>query len=237
MPRFGHLSQKHLHLQVRDELVRMITSGQWKPGSALPNELQIAKRFGVSPGTVRQALEAMVEQRILVYHQDRGTFVSDQGSGEKVQRVCKLYDTMGERLAPHVHSASIFRGPATAAEVKRLEIPAASEVIRMDRLHAHSGRPFMMERLAFAARLFARWPDDIGECELGSLAQRNGILLGRAAERISVAPVEADQAAALGVEVGTTVVVLDRVAYADDRTPIQWRQAWIHAERAPLRCP
>jgi GntR family transcriptional regulator len=226
-----------LHLQVRDELVRMIKCGQWKPGSALPNESQIAKRFGVSPGTVRKALEAMVEQRILVYHQDRGTFVGDQAPAEKTQRFCKLHGSMGERLAPHVHSASIFRGPATAAEVKRLEIPAASEVVRLQRLHAHHGRPFMMETLAFAARQFARWPDDIGECELSSLAQRNGILLGRAAERISVAPVEADQAAALGIEVGTTVVVLDRVAYAADRTPLQWRLAWVHAEPARRRCP
>jgi GntR family transcriptional regulator len=236
MPRFGRLSQKQLHLQVRDELVRMITSGHWKPGSALPNELQIAREFGVSPDAVRKALEAMVEQRIVVYHRDRGTFVSDQVSGEKAQQFCKLHDTIGERLAPHVHSASIFRGPATAAEVERLEIPAASEVVRLQRLHAHNGRPFMMERLAFAARQFARWPDDIGEYELGSLAQRNGIFLGRAAERISVAPVEADQAAALGVEVGTPVVVLDRVAYAADLTPLQWRLAWIHADRAQRRC-
>ena len=55
----GRLSAKALYLQVRDTLAQRIASGEWKPGSAVPNEADLALEMGVSAGTVRKAVELM----------------------------------------------------------------------------------------------------------------------------------------------------------------------------------
>jgi DNA-binding FadR family transcriptional regulator len=38
-------------------LVRRITALEWKPGAAIPNEADLAREVGVSPGTMRKALD------------------------------------------------------------------------------------------------------------------------------------------------------------------------------------
>ena len=50
------LSSRSLYLQVRDALAERIAKGAWRPGALIPNEGELAREFGVSPGTMRKAL-------------------------------------------------------------------------------------------------------------------------------------------------------------------------------------
>src|SRR5262245_36034582 len=59
------LSKRALYLQVWDALAERITSGAWKPGTAVPNESDLAREFGVSLGTMRKALELMEARRLV----------------------------------------------------------------------------------------------------------------------------------------------------------------------------
>ena len=43
----------------------------------MPTERELGDRFGVSRGTVRQALAILETQRLVIRHQGRGTFVAD----------------------------------------------------------------------------------------------------------------------------------------------------------------
>jgi GntR family transcriptional regulator len=60
------------------------------------------------------------------------------------------------------------------------------------------------------------------------LAQRYGVLLGRAEERLGVAAAKSDVARALNVAEGTPLLTLDCVVYAIDGRPIEWRVARCH---------
>ena len=58
---------------------------------------------------------------------------------------------------------------------------------------------------------------------IASLARELGVLLGRAEERVSVAAATPFSAKLLGLRVGAPVLMLDRVIYAIDGTPVEWR--------------
>jgi DNA-binding GntR family transcriptional regulator len=58
------------------------------------------------------------------------------------------------------------------------------------------------------------------------LAQRHGLTLGRASERVSIVPASTDVARHLRIAPGTDVVKLDRVTETADGTPIEWRVAF-----------
>ena len=45
-------STKPLYVQVRDALAERIATGQWKSGTSIPNEKDLAREFGVSAGTM-----------------------------------------------------------------------------------------------------------------------------------------------------------------------------------------
>src|SRR4051794_16194730 len=65
-----------LYVQIKSLLVKSLERGEWQPGQAIPSEIDLAARFGVSQGTVRKAVDALAADSLLVRRQGKGTFVS-----------------------------------------------------------------------------------------------------------------------------------------------------------------
>ncbi|MGH3039100.1 MAG: FadR/GntR family transcriptional regulator, partial [Gaiellaceae bacterium] len=51
--------------QVNDQLRELIVSGELAPGERLPNEAVLAREFGVSRATVREALRILTAQNLI----------------------------------------------------------------------------------------------------------------------------------------------------------------------------
>src|SRR5215831_7034200 len=65
-----------LYVQVKGLLERSLEAGEWRPGEPIPSEVDLARRFGVSQGTVRKAIEALAADNLVVRRQGKGTFVA-----------------------------------------------------------------------------------------------------------------------------------------------------------------
>src|ERR671939_301953 len=65
-----------LYQQIKALLLKSLQSGEWKPGDAIPSELDLAARFKVSQGTVRKAIDELATENLLVRRQGKGTFVA-----------------------------------------------------------------------------------------------------------------------------------------------------------------
>ncbi len=65
-----------LHVQVRSVLSTNLETGVWKAGDKLPTEAELSRQLGVSEGTVRQAILALVKESRLTRRSGKGTFVS-----------------------------------------------------------------------------------------------------------------------------------------------------------------
>src|SRR3546814_4534762 len=55
-----------LYAQVRTLLLQRLIEGVWKPGTALPSEMQLAQELGVSQGTVRKALDDLAAENLVI---------------------------------------------------------------------------------------------------------------------------------------------------------------------------
>src|SRR5882757_2484915 len=140
----SRFSNRPLYLQLRDALADRIASGEWKPTSAIPNESDLAREFGVSAGTMRKALDMMEAERLLTRRQGRGTFVNDQSSDELAARFSNIRGPDGQRMCGQVKSAEITEGPANAAECVRLRLHAEDRVLRIHRVRHHKGQVFLV---------------------------------------------------------------------------------------------
>jgi GntR family transcriptional regulator len=224
----SRFSNRPLYLQLRDALAERITSGEWKPTAAIPNESDLAREFGVSAGTMRKALDLMEAERLLTRRQGRGTFVNDQSSDELAARFSNIRGPDGQRMCGQVKSAEITEGPANPTECARLRLRTGDRVYRIHRVRHHKGQIFLVEEVSLPAALF---PDL--ESKKASvtdrvivLAQEYGILLGKAEERVSLSLPSAAVAQKLGVTSDSPVMVLDRVVLTLDNQPVEWRMAW-----------
>jgi len=222
-------SHRALYLQVRDALAERIATGAWKPGSAVANEIDLARELGVSAGTVRKALEMMEAQRLITRRQGRGTFVSDQASNEQAARFRNFRGPDGERVSGRLVSVEIAEGAANEQEVRHLRLSAGDAVYRIRRVRSHAGLNFMVEDATVPAALF---PNLAGKREIAGnitgLAQEYGVLLGKAVERVWPGVPPAATAQTLGIAPGTTVLLRDRVVFMLDGPPVEWGTSHLH---------
>jgi GntR family transcriptional regulator len=65
-----------LYLQIKALLEKSLEVREWGPGAAIPSEIELAGRFGVSQGTVRKAIDALAADNLVVRRQGKGTFVA-----------------------------------------------------------------------------------------------------------------------------------------------------------------
>ena len=229
MPTSKTISAQPLYQQVRDLLIERISRGVWKPEASLPNEHDLAREFGISPGTLRKALHSLERDGLVMRQRGRGTFVIDQSSGGPSIRFSNIRDGAGMRTLGDMELIAQSIGNANETEQERLRVDGDEPVLRTTRIRHFRGRPFMYEEATIP---LSRMPgfDGIGAgaYRISALAQKHGVYLACATEQLSVANAVPQAAQRLMVAPGTPILKLERVIVAMDRHPIEWRIGLCH---------
>ncbi len=219
-----------LYMQLRTTLARRIAKGDWKPGDTMPNEIELAKEYGLSAGTVRKALDWMEEMKLISRQQGRGTFVTDPASKEFALRFHRLRDAEGRELKLLTRILSISTGPSTPREQAKLGLHPVHSAIRIRKLSSTASQPVIVSEIALPADMFPTLAEAdasaLDDYHLVEAMRANGVLIGKGMERISTSPAEGDFAEALQVAPGTIVLHLDRIIDSMEGRPAEWRQAW-----------
>jgi GntR family transcriptional regulator len=162
----------------------------------------------------------------VVRRQGRGTSVVDQASGEVAARFSNIRDKQGRRVVGDMEVLARTRSQPTDIEQERLQLDAADPVLRITRVRRDKGRLFMHEEVALAvARLPGLDDADAGKYRISALAQRHGIHLAKASERVTMEAATPQIAKLLGMEAGSRLLKLDRVIFATGGHPVEWRVA------------
>ena len=87
-----------LYVQIYDILYELIQSGAIPPGNILPGENALVAHFGISRGTVRQAMRYLEEDGLIITRQGCGSVVADlrgfQAGLQRFSDVCQEYCTV-----------------------------------------------------------------------------------------------------------------------------------------------
>ena len=65
-----------LYRQLIDALRSSIAAGEFSIDQKIPTETQLSQRYGISRITVREAIDALVEEGLLIRRQGKGTYVA-----------------------------------------------------------------------------------------------------------------------------------------------------------------
>jgi len=58
-----------LYQQIKELILQSLQGGEWKPGEAIPSEMELAARFRVSQGTVRKAIDELAADNLVIRRQ------------------------------------------------------------------------------------------------------------------------------------------------------------------------
>lgn len=77
-----NIAKKNLVDEAHTQILQMITNGVWKEGENLPSENQLCHDLGVSRVVVREVLQRLRAQKMIVTRQGVGSFVSNPNNYE-----------------------------------------------------------------------------------------------------------------------------------------------------------
>lgn len=219
------LGFRPLYRQVRDALVGRIVQGEWLPGDVLPSEPELAAAMGVSAGTVRKALDALEGENLLVRRQGRGTFVARHDEARILFQFYRLAPDEGAQRFPDSRVLRVRPARAGTAAARVLSIAQGDPVLAIERVRSIApGEPRIAERITLPRARFPGLGDEPLPNNLYALyADRFGVTIARAAERLKAVAARPRDATLLGVAAGSPLLQINRTAFALDGRPAEWR--------------
>ena len=157
-----------LYRKVAEDIKAAIAAGGYAAGTRLPSEHELAERYSVSRGTVRQAFAALRADGIIASRRGARRVVV---GGPRVQSFGELLSfsrwarAMGE--VPGGRVIAIRRRAAKPAEAERLALPPGVQVYHLTRVRLLSGHPVMIERGVY--------PDRVGVLVAGMELEKDSI--------------------------------------------------------------
>ena len=139
--------------RIVETVTKRIASGEYGSGSQLPSESGFCAEFGLSPMTVRRALNILSDRGLIWMEQGRGTFVRSLGLSDSIFRLEDLESGWFEGDA-EVRLLSACTTAASGTVAGMLAICPGDRVVYLRRLIVKDERPAMyhVEYVVFDAR-------------------------------------------------------------------------------------
>lgn len=225
---------KPKYLEIKDYLNNKIKKGILKAGDKIPSERELMELFNVSRMTVRQAIDRLVNEGILVKMVGKGTFVTK----EKLNTRLNILKSFTEEIiaSGHKTSAKLLSKREIRADpelAKKLKIPEYSSVLKVDRLRLVDGlvmsvntsyfpmiRAFMIEELDFSATSIYQ-----------QIEKELGLMIEKAVETISANAADRRISGLLRVKVGTPLLKITRLTIISNNIPIEYMEGLFRPDR------
>ncbi len=215
---------------IYDDIVAQIQSGALQPAAQIASENDLAKQYGVSRMTVRQALELLGSDDLVIRKQGSGTFVREHPRrGRRLSRLRSFADELassGDHLASEVVRAELASAPDEVADALRLD--PGDTVNRLTRVRRVDG---VAAALQDAWVPYAVAPglvrEPLAEGSLyRTLSERYGVELQWADQSMTAATLEPDEARLLDVAPGGAVLHGLRTTFSRTGNPVEFTYGW-----------
>ncbi|MBL8510159.1 MAG: GntR family transcriptional regulator [Betaproteobacteria bacterium] len=221
-------SFRPLYDQIKILLTQSLVAGEWKPGEAIPSEMELAVRYGVSQGTVRKAIDALSAEHILVRRQGKGTYVATHTAPTHQYRFLRIVANNGEKHHPDTRFIGVKRGKANAEIARALDLRQAAPVTVIQRVLIFAGRPLILDEVVISTALAPGLSlEKIAESK-GSIYSFfetvYGLRMIRAEERLRAVAADVFAATELATPIGTPLLCVDRIAFTYGDKPVEWRR-------------
>jgi GntR family transcriptional regulator len=215
-----------LYQVVKQQITEAIMVGRWPAGTVLPNEISLARMFGVAHGTLRRALLDLTNEGLLTRRRKIGTVVTGRTPQLSMRfffNYFRLHGADGSLQHAEAENLSLIRSAPTEPERLLLLLEDGAEVIRFHRIRRVERVPVMYDRFVLPADCVPDFPtaaEKIPSLFYQHLLDHYGMRISAVREQLSAEHASADVAAALGIQPGSAILVIEEVAYDQTNRPI-----------------
>ncbi len=220
-----------LYFQIAQQLTSAIDGGALPAGSRLESEVELAERIGVSRPTIRQAIDRLIEQGVVVRRRGIGTVVVPQRIRRPLQ-LSSLYDDLlaaGRRPTTTVMTVTTI--PADSVVAHALGLSRGAGVQFLERLRSADGVPLSLMRNYLPAGLVELEPPGLEARGLYAVLRSAGIQPQVAEQTLGARAATPAEARLLDGPRGLTVLTMDRTAFDASGRAIEYGSHCYRADR------
>jgi len=222
-----------LYFQLHQHLVERIRTGEFGPSVPLPTEMELCEQYGVSRITVRRALDALADERLISRRRGVRTFVVEPPV-KSVALTGSLDDAIsysGDLSLKLLSTEEVRPSPVVA---QALRLGAGEPVRRLEAIAASGGEPFAYAEYFLpraVSALFAETDLQARVPVLRAIEKKLGRRITSANQ--TVEPVIADRAVAdyLGMKPRAPLLKVVRTYFTAEDMPVKTDVVRYHPER------
>jgi GntR family transcriptional regulator len=220
-----------LYQQIKGLILQSLQQGEWKPGEAIPSEMELAARFRVSQGTVRKAIDELAAENLVMRRQGKGTFVATHAEQHVQYRFLKLLPDTGDARVEGPAQRRVIecrRVRASADVARALALRNGDAVMQAKRILSFAGVPTILEDIWLPGQAFkGLTAEQLANYQGPTYAMFEldfGVRMVRAEEKIRAVLPDAEQAQLLQITPATPLLSVERIAYTYNDVPMELRR-------------
>lgn len=213
------------YYQLKEILEARIQSGEFKSGDQFSTDEQLCQEYSLSRGTVRRAVDMLIDAGLLRREQGRGTFVSSPQLAPVFFRLSNFDEEMkGQGRKPSTKLLNLRELQANEEIAQNLQIPVGEKVIEIIRLRYADDTPAAYETRYLSVKTCPQLlEEDLENQPIHSLLiDKYNIPLVRAWYAIEARVLSPKEAKLLQVQSGSASFAVDRVTFTTNDRPVTW---------------
>jgi GntR family transcriptional regulator len=223
--------------RLRDELLDEITSSQLEPGTKLPTEGELSKRFGVSRATVREAVRGLVEAGYVTRRRGSGSYVAERRRMphglDSTLSYLAMIESAGARAGMRVLDAVLEQSSKLDGP---LQLGRGEMVLAVERVRTADDQPVIYSRDRIPTRLLKADLDLHSlDPSLFALLRASGHAADHATATLRAVASTSCTAKVLGVRRGKPLLYIEEIDYDRGGTPVMVSREWHVSEAFDVR--
>jgi len=226
-----HKSPIPLHIQTENLLREIIAEPEYKNGKLLPNEVDLAKMLAISRTTLRQAINKLVFEGLLIRKKRTGTKVAQTVVSSKSNNWLSFSQEMKLRgIAIRNFELHITWEYPDEFIANFFEIKSDRKVLKMERVRGTVGEPFVYFVSYFHPRIGLTGDEDFKRPLYEMLENDYSTMATLSKEEISAHAVEPRIADKLRISPGSPVLLRKRFVFDQGERPIEYNLGYYKAD-------
>lgn len=225
-----HKSPMPLHAQAEMLLRQLIQEEDYQNGKVLPNEVELAKKLAISRTTLRQSINKLVFEGLLVRKKRSGTRVAQNAVSSKSNNWLSFSQEMKLRGIP-IRNFELHVTWVTPDEnlINFFDIKSDRKVLKMERVRGRPDEPFVYFVSYFHPRVGLTGDEDFKRPLYEMLEQEHHVVATLSKEEISAVAAEASIAEKLRVTSGSPLLFRKRFVFDQGERPIEYNLGYYKA--------
>jgi len=230
--KLDHNSHIPLYIQIEDCIRNMIQEPEYKKEKKkLPNEIDFSRQLGVSRSTMRQAINKLVYEGLLVRKKGIGTIATDVAITSKAGNWMSFSQEM-KALGIEIKNYELYVGwVKPSKEICRFfEIEENKKVLKLERLRGNPEYPFVYFISYFNPRIGLTGNEDFSHPLYEILEKDYHIIVKLSKEEISAQLADTALAEKLEIKSGEPILKRKRFVYDPGGRAIEWNVGYYRAD-------